>query len=75
MPSEKAADLLAAVVSGAPIVLFAFDADGIFTLSEGRGLEVLGRKPGEAVGKSVFDLYKDHPKVVECCRRALKGRR
>ena len=66
-------ELLAAVVANAPIVLFAFDADGIFTLCEGRALEVLGRKPGESVGKSVFDLYAGFPVMLDYCRRALKG--
>ncbi len=69
----RASELLSAVVSNAPVVLFALNADGVFTLSEGRGLDVLGLKPGEVVGKSVFDVYKDHPMVLECCRRALKG--
>ena len=68
-PSE----LLKAVVGCAPIVLFALDAEGVFTLSEGRGLDVLGLKPGEVVGKSVFNLYKDNPVILESCRRALKG--
>jgi PAS domain S-box-containing protein len=67
------AELLRAVVSNAPIVLFAFDADGVFTLSEGRALEALGLKPGEVVGKSVFDVYKDSPLILDACRRALKG--
>ncbi len=69
----EAAELLRAVISNAPIVLFALDAEGVFTLTEGRGLEVLGRKPGESVGQSVFDLYRDHPQLLENCRRALKG--
>lgn len=79
MPAAKTgaalspAELLRTVVSNAPIVVFAMDADGVFTLSEGRGLEVLGRKPGEAVGKSVFELYAAHPAVLDACRRALKG--
>jgi PAS domain S-box-containing protein len=67
------AELLRAVVANAPIVLFAFDKDGIFTLSEGRALEALGLKPGEVVGKSVFDVYKDNPLILDACRRALKG--
>jgi diguanylate cyclase (GGDEF)-like protein/PAS domain S-box-containing protein len=63
---------LSAVVD-APVIVFAFDRDGIFTMSEGRRLDVLGLAPGEAVGRSVFDLYGDMPDVVEQCRRALAG--
>lgn len=69
----SAAELLQTVVANAPIVLFAFDTDGIFTLSEGRGLEVLGLRPGQAIGKSVFELYAGYPAVIAACRRALKG--
>ncbi len=73
MPPKTDSELLAAVVSNAPIILFAFDADGVFTLCEGRGLDALGKKPGESVGQSVFEMYKDNPKLLDCCRRALKG--
>lgn len=39
-------------------VLFAFDREGVFTLSEGGGLAVLGRRPGEVVDRSIFDVYR-----------------
>jgi signal transduction histidine kinase len=72
-PETSAAELLKTVVEGAPIVLFALDADGVFTLSEGRGLDALGLKAGEIVGQSVFELYKDYPLIIDASRRALKG--
>src|SRR5581483_5342046 len=61
------------VAAHAPIVLFAMNRDGVFTLSEGRGLERLGLRPGEVVGKSVFDVYADVPDVCTSIRRALAG--
>lgn len=61
------------VVSGAPIVLFALDRKGIFTFSEGAGLEKIGLKPGQAIGQDVFTMYKDYPEVVSSMRRALSG--
>lgn len=73
MAPKTDSELLAAVVSSAPIVLFAFDENGVFTLSEGRGLDALGLKPGEAVGRSVFEMYAEHPRVLEACRRAMAG--
>lgn len=66
-------ELLKLVVGSAPIVVFALDADGIFTLSQGRGLDALGLKPGEVNGRSVFEMYKDHPLILDACRRVLKG--
>ncbi len=70
---ETTAARLSAVVSNAPVVLFSIDRMGIFTLSEGRGLEPLGLRPGDAVGRSVYDLYRDHPAIVESVERALVG--
>jgi PAS domain S-box-containing protein len=64
---------LSAVVASSPIVLFSIDRDGIITLSEGRGLEGLGHKPGETVGCSVYELYRDYPEVGAQIRRALRG--
>jgi len=61
------------VVSGAPIVLFALDREGIFTFSEGAGLEKIGLKPGQANGQSVFTMYKDYPEVTSSMQRALEG--
>lgn len=72
-PSSNPVELLMAVVRNAPIVLFAVDPEGRFTLSEGRGLDALGLKPGEIVGKSIFDVYKDHAPILDAYRRALKG--
>jgi len=64
---------LKTVVSNAPIVLFSIDKDGIFTLSEGKGLADLGLAPGEAVGKSAYEMYQDVPQIQKGLKRALGG--
>ncbi|MEO6094122.1 MAG: ATP-binding protein, partial [Fibrobacteria bacterium] len=64
---------LRTVISNAPIVLFALDAKGNFTLCEGRGLEAVGLKPGEVLGLSAFDIYRAAPQVRMNVRRALSG--
>ncbi len=61
------------VVSNAPIVLFATNREGIFTLSEGRGLSALGMKPGEVVGRSALEMYRHVPQVSSDLQRALGG--
>jgi signal transduction histidine kinase/CheY-like chemotaxis protein len=48
---------LRAVLSSAPVVLFATDEKGTFTVSAGRGLQEVGLKPGEVVGQSAWDLF------------------
>ena len=54
---------LRTVLNNAPITIFTTDSHGIFTLSEGKGLEHAGLKPGENVGVSALDLYGSFPFV------------
>ncbi len=61
------------LVENVPVILYALDSTGEFTLSEGRGLEHLDLRPGEVVGESLFDVYADYPSVCEDARRALDG--
>jgi diguanylate cyclase (GGDEF)-like protein/PAS domain S-box-containing protein len=61
------------IVDHAPMVLFAIDADGVFTLSEGKALELIGLEPGEVVGRSVFDVYARMPQIAAAVRSALEG--
>lgn len=70
---ENLEERLRTVVSNAPIVLYALDKEGNFTLAEGKGLEALGTKPGQVVGMSVFELYHDVPAILTNVRRALAG--
>lgn len=64
---------LRTVVKNAPVVLFAIDREGVFTFSQGRGLESLGLEPNEVVGRSVFEVYAGNQPVLEDVRRALGG--
>jgi PAS domain S-box-containing protein len=64
---------LRTVMAGAPILLFAVDASGVFTLSEGQALETLGEAAGEAVGRSIFEMRRDSATVIRNMRRALVG--
>jgi PAS domain S-box-containing protein len=64
---------LAFAVNHAPIVIWAADALGVVTFSEGAGLASLGLKSGELVGQNLFDLYKDHASIPGFLRRALAG--
>ena len=61
------------VISNAPLVTFVTDDKGIFTLSEGKALEKLGLNPGQVVGLSVFDVYKDYQEILESMMKALEG--
>jgi len=64
---------LDSVVSSAPILLTELDAHGVYTLVRGRGLESLGLRPEELLGRSAFEVYADHPELPGIYRRALAG--
>ena len=70
---RQSEERLRTVVSNADLILFALDKNGIFTVSEGRALARLGLQPGEAVGRSAFELYQEMPQIVKEVARALKG--
>ncbi len=67
-------NILRTVISNTPIIIFAIDRDGTFTLSEGHGLEALGRTPGEVVGQSIYDYYSETPQILEAVSIALNGK-
>ncbi|MEG3896915.1 MULTISPECIES: PAS domain S-box protein [unclassified Microcoleus] len=64
---------LHAAVSCAPMFLWATDKDGRLTLAEGKGLENWGLKPGETVGKSIFEVYSSQPDILENMAGVLAG--
>ncbi|HSA60036.1 MAG TPA: diguanylate cyclase [bacterium] len=61
------------IAANAPIILFATDARGVFTLVDGKGLEGAGLEPGQLVGQSIFDLYQDDPQIRRIVQRVLAG--
>jgi len=64
---------LQSVYKNLPIMLWSTDQNGVITLSEGLALKNLNLNPGELVGLSVYDYFKDSPVVVESLKRASKG--
>lgn len=57
----------------APIVVWAVDANGTYTMFEGRGLELIGSHHGEAVGENALRMHADSPDVARAIARALEG--
>lgn len=64
---------LTTVLAHAPVILFAINAEGVYTLAEGAGLAAIGRQPGDAVGHSIYDRYAARPDMLSDIRRALTG--
>ena len=64
---------LQSVITAAPIILWAVDAQGVLTLLEGKGLTVFGLGPGELVGRPASELFNRQTAILEDLRRALAG--
>ena len=70
---EESRDRFRTIVTNAEAVIFVLDEHGVFELSEGRGLRLLGLRPGQVVGLSALDLYSAYPDIVASLRHALDG--
>ncbi|HEX2981186.1 MAG TPA: PAS domain S-box protein, partial [Anaerolineaceae bacterium] len=66
-------DLLKNVVTNSPIGLFFIDRQGMVLLSTGKGLEDLNKSRESIVGKSIFDVYRNNPIIIQNFHRALQG--
>jgi rsbT co-antagonist protein RsbR len=61
------------ITSNLPVILFAIDQNGVFTLSDGSVLNRLGLEPGQIVGQPVDAVYAGMPDILAYVRRALAG--
>jgi rsbT co-antagonist protein RsbR len=60
------------VMGSARLILFATDQAGVTTMSDGRGLELIGQKPGESVGRDELAATEGTARN-DHLRRALGG--
>jgi len=58
-----------------PIISFVIDRNGIFRLSEGAALELIGLKPGQAIGKHIQELFPELPSLPEILKALEEGKR
>jgi len=70
---ERKQHLLTTVISEASVILFALDSDAVFTMSDGKGLKKLGLQPGQVVGMSALELYKDNPAIISSIKSVFEG--
>jgi len=61
-------EALREVIGTFPALIFAFDSAGVFTLSEGGALAVLGRVPGEAIGRNIAEYHPERPDIMVVSR-------
>ncbi|RKH10641.1 PAS domain S-box protein [Corallococcus sp. CA047B] len=72
---DEAREQLQRVLTQLPVVLWAFDAQGIITLVEGEGVKAVAEQSEAMRGRSVFELLRDRREVLEAVLRALAGER
>ncbi len=70
---RESEERLRAVITGAPVILFALDRDGRYALIEGKKLDAIGVVPGDLLGRSVFQIYEKRPEIADSFRRVLAG--
>jgi PAS domain S-box-containing protein len=61
------------IIENAPSVFFIVDLKGDVTLFEGKGGAALGIQTAQVVGKSIFKLFQNQPKIIHDIERALAG--
>lgn len=62
----------AKAMASAHLILFSMDQSGMTTMSDGKGLELIGRRPGECVGRNELEATEGTPEH-DHLRRALRG--
>ncbi|MDC3954744.1 STAS domain-containing protein [Polyangium jinanense] len=67
------AKALIRALSELPLAIWAMDADGTCKMSLGNGLKDLGLKPGELVGKNLYELYSGREDFQADMKRAFSG--
>ncbi|MDB5059411.1 MAG: domain S-box, partial [Chloroflexi bacterium] len=70
---QTSEERLRTVVANVPLILWAVDADGIFTVYEGTGLRHFNLEPGMHVGDSIWHVLRDFPEIAADVRRAFAG--
>lgn len=61
------------IASATPIILFVQDRTGIITFIQGNGLQSLGLKPDNIIGRSIAEAFPSATQLIKDCFRALSG--
>jgi PAS domain S-box-containing protein len=61
------------IVSAVPVIFFGQDRNSIITFAQGKGLELLGLKSEELIGRHISEVFSSVPQIAEYSHRALSG--
>ncbi|MDJ0621656.1 MAG: PAS domain S-box protein [Desulfocapsaceae bacterium] len=74
MELENVNQRLQAILTSAPLVIWALDSEGEIIFAEGTGLQRFGLAKGEVVGKTVPELFPKIRSLHDATMRALAGK-
>jgi two-component system, LuxR family, sensor kinase FixL len=64
---------LRSLITSAPLVLLATDAQGRITFEDGRALAAMDIQPGEHLHQLALEVYRDFPLMLDNLQRAMAG--
>jgi PAS domain S-box-containing protein len=64
---------LQTIIDHSPVILCAVNREGLITLVEGKGLQALGLKSGQGVGRPITEAMRRLPEILSHFQRALAG--
>ena len=70
---RQVAEQVEAVFAGVPVLLFALNRHGVFTLLEGRGLRSLGLRAEEFIGRDMHEVCLDTPETIAQFEHVIAG--
>jgi signal transduction histidine kinase len=60
-------------VTGAPLIVFAADKEGVLTFQDGQALQMLPESKGTKPGSHLSELFHDYPAILDDLQRVLAG--
>lgn len=66
--------LFSKLITHMPLVFYILDKDWVFLFSDGQGLQNLGLRPGEVVGRSAREMYQEYPETIRALEIAYSGK-
>jgi PAS domain S-box-containing protein len=72
-PVRATGQRLRVVLSSLPVLLIAYDTDGVCTMADGRGLRAFGVRPEDLEGRPIAELTRGLDRMREAAEQALGG--
>lgn len=61
------------IISNLPLLVWGINKKGVIEFSEGKAFDDLGINASEYVGKTIYEIHRNAPEIVDYFKRALEG--